>query len=145
MDALISMDQLRQLLAAKPASGKKVKSWLDEPRKVQQRQVTPSTLSRMLGKKIDVKKRHMRTQHTGQEFSGLDIYGAEREDSNDIVEAAYSPRNLMTRRSHLQQITLALKRAGAIPMSMKIKDAALKCYNENGRNIVTEALRKTKI
>ena len=73
------MDQLRQLLAAKPAAGKKVKPWLDEPRKVQQRQVTPSTLRRILGKKIDVKKRHVRTkQHTGHESRGLDIYVAEK-------------------------------------------------------------------
>ena len=111
------MDHLQQLLAAKPASRKERKSWLDEPRKLQ-RQMTPAALKRILGRKSDVKKRRMRTQQTGQRSSGCKIDGDE-ENSNDIGAAAYFPRTLVTRRSRMRQITVALKRAGAIPMSME--------------------------
>jgi len=137
------MDQLKQLLAAKPASERKRKSWLDEPRKVQ-RQITPAALRRILGSKGDVKKRHMRAQQIGQRSGGNEKYG-DGENSDVIGAAAYSPRTLVTRRSHLRQITMALKRAGAIPRSMKIKDAALKCYSIKGIDIVTRALMKKKI
>ena len=71
-----------------------------------------------------------------------DVYGSEKDHSNDIGAAAFSPRTLATRRLHLRQITVALKKAGAIPMSMKIKDAALRCFNQNCINRVTKALMK---
>ena len=138
-----SMDQLKQLRAAKPASERKRKSWLDEPKKVQ-RQITPAALRRILGSKGDMKRRHMRAQQIGQRSGGKEKYG-DGENSDDIGAAAYSPRTLVTRRSHLRQITMALKRAGAIPRSMKIQDAALKCCSIKGIDIVTRALMKNKI
>jgi len=137
------MDQLQQVLAAKPASGKERKSWLDEPRKLQ-RQMTPGALKRILGRTSDVKKRHMRTQQTGQRSSGFEIDGDE-ENSNDIGAAAYSPRTLVTRRSHMRQIVMALKRAGFTPRSMKTKDAVFKCFSIKCIDIVTKALMKKKI